>query len=287
MERLEAAMAKARARRQKAHGDEQSGGEAPASDTVARGRSSARITREPSDLDTLWQGLKPIEISSRQARRKRLGTLLSNEFSTPYDILRTRVLRQMRAEGWTHLAITSPNTACGKTTLSMNLALSLARHAELRVILMDFDLRRPRLAGLLGVRGAFDMAGLLAGRTSFADHAVRFGENLAIGLNSTGISRPAELLLSSQTSEILEEIEAQFQPDIMIFDTPPMLGNDDNLAFLSQVDCTLLVAGAGSTSLAQIDAAERDLSGLTNVVGTALNKCRYLDTDETYSGGYY
>ena len=304
MERLEAAMAKARAARAEARRDRVDatppGPVAPGVSraTAASGVPEARPDIEPDTgpdkaaqdkaaLSALWQGLRPVEIPARLARRKRLNALMGSAESAPYDILRTRVLRQMRTENWKRLAVTSPNKGCGKTTASLNLALSMARQAELRVILMDFDLRRPALASLLEQSDAFDMVGLLTGQADFAAQAVRFGPNLAVGLNRRGVPNSAELLLSPATATVLDEIEARFRPDVMLFDTPPMLGNDDNLAFLGQVDCTLLVAAADSTSLAQIDAAERDLAGLTNVVGTVLNKCRYLDSDESYDGGYY
>jgi len=196
--------------------------------------------------------------------------------------------RQMRAEGWKRLAVTSPNKACGKTTVSLNLALAMARQADLRVMLLDFDLRRPSLAGLMGQQGgAYDLAALLAGERDFSEHAVRFGPNLAIGLNRRAVPHSAEMLLAPSTASVLDEIESRFKPDVIIFDTAPMMGNDDNLAFLGQVDCALLVAAADSTSARQVDSSERDLSGLTNVLGTVMNKCRYLDERDGYGNEDY
>jgi hypothetical protein len=53
------------------------------------------------------------------------------------------------------------------------------------------------------------------------------------------------------------------------------------------VDCALLVAAAGSTTIAQVDACERDIAAHTNVLGVTLNKCRYLDKDQAYGYDYY
>jgi Mrp family chromosome partitioning ATPase len=58
-----------------------------------------------------------------------------------------------------------------------------------------------------------------------------------------------------------------------------MLDSDDAMGFLDQVDCVLLVAAAGQTSLREIDVCEQDLSAQTNVLGVVLNKCRYMDDD--------
>ena len=207
---------------------------------------------------------------------------MGQEMSAPYDVLRTRVLRAMIDQKWTRLGITSPNKACGKSTVSLNLALSLARQPELRIVLMDFDLRRPALARLLDFAQAEDMSTLLTGATRFEDHAFRIGQNLAVCPNRKGTRNSAELLQSSRTGEVLEQIETRWQPDLVLFDMPPMRGNDDSLAFLGRIDCALLVAAAGTTSLSQIESAEKEISTITNVLGTVLNKCRYLEASESY-----
>lgn len=279
MERLEAAMAKARSAREAAKGN------APAARPAATPGQAA--APQVNESDALWAALEEIEISPKLARSKRLSSLMGSEQAAPYDILRTRVLRQMREQGWKRLVVTSPNKACGKTTLSLNLALSIARRADLRVVLFDFDLRRPSLSGVLG-RGsrAPELAQLLSGETDFATEAVRFGRNLAIVANRRAVPNPAETLLAPETVAFLNEIEARYAPDVMIFDTPPMIGIDDNLAFLGQVDCALLVAAAESTTAAQADTAERELAGITNVLGTVMNKCRYLESRDGYGSDY-
>lgn len=274
MERLESALAKARlARRQGLLGRR--------GDMIQPGRPA-----EPGP-DSAWSALQELTIPPRMAERKRLSALMGTQFSTPYDMLRARVLRQMRKSGWRRLAVTSPNKSCGKTTLSANLALSMARQPELRVVLMDFDLRRPALAEIFGAREPHNISDLLQGRTDFAEFALRYGNNLAICTNRAPLPNSAELLQSPDTAELLDQIEAQWKPDLILFDTPPMQGNHDNLGFLGQVDCVLLVAAAGSTTLGQIDSCEQELAGLTNVLGTVLNKCRYLDEADGYDASYY
>ncbi len=240
-----------------------------------------------SQVDQEWQALPGIEIPPRLARRKRLNALLGPEFSTPYDILRSRTVRQMKEAGWTRVAVTSPNTKCGKSTISMNLALSLARYGQFRIILMDFDLRRPALAKILDYRAAPDIEGLLHPGSRLSDYAVRYGPNLAICANRVAVRHSAELLLSHDTEASLDRIEAEWQPDIMIFDTPPMQGNDDNLGFFGRIDCALIVAAAGSTTIEQVDRCEREVGKLTNVLGTILNKCRFPDTSADYDAAYY
>lgn len=277
MERLESALAKARKARLRGGRGNPAG-----QDRAATGRVAAA---GPAPAD--WSALQEIRIPPRLAAYKRLSALGEAQYSVPYDILRSRVLRQMQKSGWRRLAVTSPNKGCGKTTLSANLALSLARQPELRVILMDFDLRRPSLASLFGHRESHSMADLLQGRIDFSEYALRYGDNLAICAGQAPVPHSAELLQSTATAATLERIEAEWRPDVVIFDTPPMQGSHDNLSFLGQADCVLMIAAAGLTSMHQIDICEQELAGLTNVLGTVLNKCRYLDDADGYSYDAY
>jgi protein-tyrosine kinase len=271
MERLEAAMAKARAARVRPDG----------------GTPEVRPGKVPALKKGDWLSLPEIEIPVQLARRKRLTAILGAEFSSPFDILRTRVVRQMQAKGWTRLAVTSPTTKCGKSTVSMNLALSMARYGQLRILLMDFDLRHPSIAGMLEQQRAPILSDLLRDGGHFATQAVRVGANLAICANRTPVASPAERLQSQETAATLDRIAAEWQPDIILFDTPPMRGNDDNLGFLAQVDCALIVAAAESSTLPQIDRCEREVGELTDVLGTVLNKCRYPDRTSGFDDTYY
>lgn len=268
MEKLEAALAKAReARRMAGPGEE-----APAFARTAPRRSSA------ADWSSLQQATIPLE----HARQMRLAALIGGKEATPYDMLRSRALRMMRDAGWKRLAITSPNAACGKSTLSVNLALALARQTDLRVMLIDLDLRRPSLHKLIGQAPSRSLHEVLDGKARFEETAVRIGDNLAIAMNATPARFPAELLHSDRSRAVLAEIEAEWQPDFVIFDMSPMLASDDNVGFLGNADCALLVVAAESTTLPNIDICEKELAQLTNVLGVVLNKCRYDDASAGY-----
>ena len=78
------------------------------------------------------------------------------------------------------------------------------------------------------------------------------------------------------------EIRNELQPDVILLDLPPVLGSDDVLALLPSIDCTLLVVGAGVTTIAQVRRCEQELAGETNLLGIVLNKCRHGETS-----GYY
>ncbi len=268
MEKLEAALAKARAARK-------------ASNLGMDGVPiTPRVSVAASQAD--WNALPDLSISMEHARQGRIAALLGGKDATPYDMLRSRTIRMMKEANWRRVAVTSPDAACGKTTVSLNLALSLARQKDTRVMLIDLDLRRPALNRLLGHKPAHSVHEVLDRQAAFADAAVRMGENLVIATNNSAARHPAELLHSAQSRDVLAEIEAHWNPDIIIFDMSPMLASDDNVGFLGNVDCALLVAAAESTTLQNIDNCEKELAQLTNVLGVVLNKCRYADNSSGY-----
>ncbi len=232
------------------------------------------VSQEPDD--SLWTALPEISIDAKTIKRNRLLSYTSGHDAAPYDMLRTKVLQQTFSNGWRRLALTSPHSGAGKSTTTANLAFSLGRQPDLRIIVIDFDMRRMGLAGILGQTGRNSMADVIKGKVSFEDHAVRHGENVIFGLNYVPARNPSEILQSRSMVDTLEQIEETYKPDLILFDTPPLMGSDDSHGFLKNVDCALLLVAAEKTSTDHIDLAERQLAELTNVMGVVLNKCRYI-----------
>jgi protein-tyrosine kinase len=111
---------------------------------------------------------------------------------------------------------------------------------------------------------------------------VRYGDSLAIGTNAQSVRNSAELLMDAKTGEGIAAIKRAFLPDVIVYDLPPMLQSDDVMAFLPQLDCVLLVAGAEKSRLDEVDKCEQELAEQTNVLGVVLNKCRYTGADYGY-----
>jgi len=231
-----------------------------------------------------WDVLPTFDPDPELMARHRIVTFAdADPAHTTFDMLRTKVLRMMRQNGWRSLGITSPTAGCGKTMTSLNLAFSLAHQPDLRTVLVDLDLRRPAVAREIGLDVAQSMAGVLQGTRAVAENFVRYGENLAIGTNAAPVRNSSELLLNAATVQGVAALKAAFEPDVLLFDLPPMLMSDDTMAFLPHLDCVLLVAGAEKSSLEDVEACEHDLSEQTNLLGVTLNMCRYMG--ESY--GYY
>ena len=273
MEKLQNAIQKARKKR----GDTASG--------QARAPQGGVTPQPAAQTRGSWDALTPLTLDNNVLTRNRVVSMTAGQAATSFDILRTKVLLQMRENGWTRLAVTSPHAACGKTTVACNLALGMTRQPDLSAMLFDLDLRRPGVANALGYKPPHDICEVFEGMMNFEEQAQRVGDNLAISLARESKADPTSLLLDQATVEQIDEIESIYKPDLMIFDLPPLLTGDDTRAFLKNVDCALLVLRAEDSKSSQIDTSEQEIAKYTNVLGMVLNGCRF--PDETQGYGYY
>lgn len=281
MEKLQKALNKAR--------QERDGQVASPATVKARPKTKSRST--PHDVPVLpapplWEELTPFEPDLKHLKKNRILTLNSEAASNPFDILRTKAFLLMRQNGWTRMAITSPNQACGKSTTACNLAVGFSRQRENRTMLFDMDLRRPNIANLLGCKPEHSMKAMLTGDISPQEQMLCLRGNVAVSMTPGPVADSTQLLLSQRTSDRLDELQHDFAPDIMIFDLPPMLSTDDARAFLKNVDCALIVARAEQTKMGQLDQCEREVAQQTNVLGIVLNNCRHSKQEDQGYEGY-
>jgi protein-tyrosine kinase len=286
MEKIQAAIAKARASRAehvRTSGPDTKDAATAVRTALAGALDAVQVSPLEQEVKTAWAALPSFQPSKTQMNKSHVATFEGGADATSFDALRTKLLQQMRLNNWKRVAITSPTMGCGKSTVALNLAFSLARQPALRTLLIDTDFRRPSLARMCNLTAAQSFSKVLQGEAEFAQTAHRFGDNMAISTNKAAVHRAAEILSGAHTPEALRQIEAQYAPDIMIFDMPPMFVTDDMMAFAAHVDCVLLVAASEQSTIKDIDTAEQELSSQTNVVGVVLNKCRYTEPGLDYS----
>lgn len=283
MEKLQMALEKARKKRESEAADAPAG--APERGTAKGAQAAARGSgfRETAGL---WQALPSIELDRQRLIQNRLVSLEATPDAASFDLLRTKTLLQMRKKGWKRLGITSATMGCGKTTTALNLALGLTRQADKSCVLFEMDMRRPAMARMLGCRPEFGVSDMLNRTVAFDRQAVRVGENVALAFNYGSEKNTSQLLMRDTTARIIDEIEETYQPDLMIFDLPPMLASDDTTAFLKNVDCALMIAGSERTTVSQVDSCEREIAEHTNVLGVVLNMCRFMEDEQAYGYNY-
>lgn len=233
----------------------------------------APAAHEVSTIDDRWLSLPELRLNTAYLEQKRIVSYRkSDPAHLAFDLLRTRVLALFQEKGWTRIAITSPNKNCGKSLVACNLALSLSRQPSCKTVLVDADLRAPSIANYLGTEDVRSIRDFLSGAVPAPSFLQRIGHNLAVGLNREPVKDSSELLHNSSTALALSTMQEHYQPDIVIFDLPPILGIDDTVAFLPNVDCVLLVVAAGQTSASEVEESEQSIPEETNYLGVLLNK---------------
>ncbi len=171
--------------------------------------------------------------------------------------------------------VTSPSDGEGKTTVASNVGVALSR-SRLRVLLIDGDMRKPRLHHSFGIREDFGLRKLLRGevdpaRAPLASFVRQTSTpNLWVIPAGQGSEDTVQLLHSENMQRVLNRVATEF--DVILIDTPPMLHMTDARILGGRSDGSILVFRAGSTTVEQAQAA-RDLldrDGIP-VVGAVLN----------------
>lgn len=248
------------------------------SNKKARGTIPVRVA---TDLENLrYTRSQVVELDSSHLEKHRIIAYRKDDpRGGHFDILRTKVLRRMEEQGWKTLAITSPTGGAGKTVVAINLAMAVAQQTNGTALLVDLDLRRPRVAQYLGLPSGLSINEVLTGDCGVAEALVNPSlPRLLVLPTQRAELRPAELLASDRTANLLHELRSRYPERKVILDFPPMLEADDVLAVLPQVDCVMLVIADGESTEEQIEACVRQVPA-EKLLGVALNKTAVPGTD--------
>ncbi|MHC8367371.1 CpsD/CapB family tyrosine-protein kinase [Pseudomonas sp. ZT5P21] len=189
-----------------------------------------------------------------------------------FDLLRTQVLKAMEENGWRTLAITSPTPEAGKTVLAINLAMSIAHHTTKTALLVDFDLRRPKVGAYLGLPMDKSLNEYLTDEAELQEVLVNPTLPRFVVLPTRKpIPLSTEVLSSPKVSHLIADLRDRYSSRIVIADLPPLLSSDDAINVLPKFDCVLLVVANGLNSKKEIEESLY-LLGATNLIGTVLNK---------------
>lgn len=186
--------------------------------------------------------------------------------------------------GLKKLLLTSAGPAEGKTTTSIHLGVTMAQTGK-RTILIDTDLRKPRLHRAFGVSGETGVSSVIVG-TSTLEEAIKRTDVVDLDILPCGPlpPNPAELLHRDKFVELLDELAKRY--DRVLLDSPPVGAVTDAAILSKLVNGTLLVVQANKTSKDAVRRASRALKDVdANVVGVVLND---FDVDGgSYGYNYY
>lgn len=187
--------------------------------------------REAASNESLaWVLRHPTSPASEAFRALRTSVFLSRPGGAPKTIL-----------------VTSSVPAEGKTTVSSNLAIAIAQHGK-KVILVDADLRRPKIKDIFNVRNDIGLSSVLAGAAALDEAIVRRVNIETLDILPAGPPppMPSELLDSPTFYGLLDELRSRY--DMVLIDTPPALILSDAVSIASAADSVLWIVRAGAAS---------------------------------------
>ncbi|GAB4256625.1 MAG: XrtA-associated tyrosine autokinase [Deferrisomatales bacterium] len=206
--------------------------------------------------------------------------------SEQYRALRNRIER-MNFEGRLHtMAVTSAIKGEGKSVTAANLAVVLAQDVTKDVLLVDADLRRPKIHKLLHLDLSPGLGECLRDENRLREPGwIRETPYFGLDVVTAGEvhGHPAELLASPQLSEMLDQWRSRY--DYVVFDTPPLHPISDVNFLTDMVDGVLLVVRANKTSKSLLKQAVTSVPS-QKLIGTVLNRSETLSRGYGYKGGY-
>jgi capsular exopolysaccharide synthesis family protein len=230
-------------------------------------------------------GLVPTTAKQKGSPNPLVSNGAPASFIEALKTVRTNVLFSSAEDGLRTLVVTSAGPGEGKSIIAANLAVSLAQAGQ-RVLLVDADMRRPRVHEIFDIAQEPGLSNVLTAHVKIAETIHKTGTPGLWVLSSGHIPpNPAELLGSRRFLDLIASLEDHF--DWMIIDTPPVLAVTDSTIAANEATGVLFVVGADKTTrhaaraaIEQLDAAKGHL------VGAVLNNAP-IDRHPYYYQGYY
>jgi polysaccharide biosynthesis transport protein len=207
-----------------------------------------------------------------------------SQFSEAFRALRTSLLLSVAGREPQVILLTSATPSEGKTTVAMNLACVLAQR-DVRVLLIDADLRRPTVHHRFNINGKVGLSSVLTGSTTLQQAVQQVAEvpRLDILVSGPVPPFPTEMLASDAMNRLLAECRGTYTH--IVLDSPPLLSITDSVVLAHDSDAVVLVVRQGKANKHSVRRA-RDLllRASTRITGTALNAVD-LNSPEYYA--YY
>jgi succinoglycan biosynthesis transport protein ExoP len=202
-------------------------------------------------------------------------------FAEAFKNLRTSLLLASADRPPRTIVVTSAEPGDGKSTIALNLGIVLTQMGR-RVLLVDADLRKPRLHRMLHISNSAGLSSYLSGNAQPADLIQDTEVPNLLAITSGPIPpNPSELLGASSLEALVERLIEEGRFDHVILDSPPAIQVADSVILSSRMEATIIVVRAGKTSRTSVaQAAGRLRQARGRVIGAVLNAIQE-------SGGYY
>ncbi len=204
-----------------------------------------------------------------------------------YRHLRTSLLFSSAGKPPQTILVTSSQPAEGKTTTAINTAITLAQSGA-DVVIIDCDLRRPRLHNHFGFGNSTGLTNYLSGEKNPENLLKPFPNLPKLKVITSGPipPNPAELLSSNEMKNLLQFLKSNYKH--VIIDSPPAISFTDAAILSTQVDGVVLVAMAGKSSIHLIRRFKQRLSNIgARIYGVVLNGIKASSVEYGYYGYGY
>jgi capsular exopolysaccharide synthesis family protein len=205
-----------------------------------------------------------------------------------YRHLRTSLLFSSAGKPPQTILVTSSQPAEGKTTTAINTAITLAQ-ADADVVIIDCDLRRPRIHNHFGMDNSHGLTNYLSGERDVENMIKTYPDLPRLKVITSGPipPNPAELLSSNEMKNLLDELRGRYRH--VIIDSPPAISFTDAAILSTVVDGVVLVAMANKSSLHLMRRFKQRLATIgARIYGVVLNGIKSGSVEyEYYGAGYY
>ena len=247
--------------------------------------------KTPEDIEKkiLMPSLGLVPLYKKQESNKNLPVEFishsdtKSQMSEAYTSIRTFLLFSTAGKPPKVMMVTSARREEGKTTTSVNTAISLTK-SDARVIIIDADMRRPRMHKVFKVSNTTGLSSFLSGNEEFSESLIRHTGIPGLDIMPSGPlpPNPAELLSSYRLRDLIDGLYPLY--NFIIFDTPPILGLADAAITSTQTDGVILVVRSGETPKEAAHQAKKILESVNaKVLGVVLNAIN----ESNLKYGYY
>lgn len=189
-----------------------------------------------------------------------------------YALLRTQVLHRTRDKGQNTIMVTSVGKGEGKTLTAINLAMSMAKEMVQTALLVDTNLREPKISSYLSLEATRGLSDYLLEDVPLPELLINPGmKKLVVLPAGRPIAVSTEILGSPRMRHLVHEMKTKYPERYVIFDCPHLLEMPDSLVFSSYVDHVILVVEAGKTTRSDLQKTLQLLEGKP-LLGIVLNK---------------
>jgi protein-tyrosine kinase len=189
-----------------------------------------------------------------------------------FKLLRTKLLSERHISDDRTILVTSTLRNEGKTFVTLNLAVTVAREVDQTVLVVDTNNNNPSTLRAFGIRAEKGLTDYLLDGIPLSEVLICPGiEKLIILPFGRHVENSAELLRSKKMGKLVEEMKYRYSGRYLFFDAPAVLSSVDTIVLSKHIDKTLFVIEAGRTAPEQVSEA-LDLLGEEKILGTILNK---------------